>query len=523
VRFQRGLADRFRRGLIRSGAVLAEIKRILSEYGVPADLAYLPHVESSFNLRTYSKFGAAGIWQFTRGTGRKFLTVRYEVDERLDPILSTYAAAKFLRANYERLGSWPLAITAYNHGPQGIDRIVTRKGTRDLATLIKTCDCRLFKFASKNFYAEFLAARQVAKRFQDYFGPLELEPQLAYSAVELPFYLDFERAIDVLGVDEEVLRNLNPSLRTPVIVGAKLIPKGYRLRLPAGVAPARFVSMVPPEEQHKKQKLTEVVRVRRGDTLYDLGRRYNVPWSVIARANQITAYHRIRPGQRLVIPRRAKGGRKWIARAPPTPEPKPARKAAVRPPPEVASVLPVSARPSEPASSIAFQRAEGAALFQDLEVQRLTAGGSAGEIIAAYGETLGHYAAWAGVSTQAIRRRNRFGYGSLLQPGRRVAVPFVKATLEAFTQNRFEYHRGREEDFFSTYAVTELVQVKVRRGDSVWDLAQSNNVPMWLFYQQNPRLVNTPIRAGMIVGLPVIDELATLREAKAGENGTAVQ
>ncbi len=162
-------------------------------------------------------------------------------------------------------------------------------------------------------------------------------------------------------------------------------------------------------------------------------------------------------------------------------------------------------------------------LFQDLEVQRVWSNRRAGEIIAAYGETLGHYAEWANVSTQSIRRRNRLGYGSLLHPGRRVIIPLVNVSRQVFTQSRFEYHRSREEDFYSTYAVTELVKVKVRRGDSVWDLAQNNNVPMWLFYQQNPQLVNAPIRAGMVVGLPVIEELAALREAQPDGNQARMQ
>ncbi|NIQ03841.1 MAG: transglycosylase SLT domain-containing protein, partial [Nitrospinaceae bacterium] len=72
------------------------------------ELGVLPHVESSFQVGAYSSAGAAGIWQFTRGTGRLFMRVRYDVDERRDPILSTYAAAKLLKKNFEDLNDWPL-------------------------------------------------------------------------------------------------------------------------------------------------------------------------------------------------------------------------------------------------------------------------------------------------------------------------------------------------------------------------------------------------------------------------------
>jgi membrane-bound lytic murein transglycosylase D len=77
------------------------------------DLAYLPHVESSFNPKAYSKFGAAGMWQFTRSTGKQYMTVSYAVDERRDPILSSRAAARLLKRNFKKFQNWPMAITAY--------------------------------------------------------------------------------------------------------------------------------------------------------------------------------------------------------------------------------------------------------------------------------------------------------------------------------------------------------------------------------------------------------------------------
>jgi hypothetical protein len=96
-----------------------------------------------------------------------------------------------------------------------------------------------------------------------------------------------------------------------------------------------------------------------------------------------------------------------------------------------------------------------------------------------------------------------------------VVIPLHRVSLEAFSQDRFEYHQSREEDFFSTYGVAEVAKVKVRRGDTVWHIAQSNNVPMWLFYQQNPRLLKGAVRAGARVDLPVIEALSELQEARS--------
>ncbi|MGE4652278.1 MAG: lytic transglycosylase domain-containing protein, partial [Myxococcota bacterium] len=108
LRFQLGQADRFRRGLIRSGAWREHIQQTLGDHGVPPELVALPHVESSYNPAAYSRVGAAGLWQFTRSTGRRFLRVDSVVDERLDPHKASVAAARLLQENYKLTGTWPL-------------------------------------------------------------------------------------------------------------------------------------------------------------------------------------------------------------------------------------------------------------------------------------------------------------------------------------------------------------------------------------------------------------------------------
>ena len=97
IRAQLGQKDRFREGIERSGLYMKEIKSIFKKFNLPDELSVLPHVESSFQIGAYSSAGAAGIWQFTRGTGRLFMRVGYDVDERRDPIIATYGAAKLLK------------------------------------------------------------------------------------------------------------------------------------------------------------------------------------------------------------------------------------------------------------------------------------------------------------------------------------------------------------------------------------------------------------------------------------------
>ena len=151
IRFQQGLADDFRAGLRRAGAWQPYIKKQLAAHDVPLGLAALPHVESSFNPDARSHVGAAGLWQFTRGTGRRFMQIDHVMDERRDPFRSSEAAARLLAYNYSVLESWPLAITAYNHGVAGMRRAVRNLGTEDIGVINREYQGRTFGFASRNF------------------------------------------------------------------------------------------------------------------------------------------------------------------------------------------------------------------------------------------------------------------------------------------------------------------------------------------------------------------------------------
>jgi len=150
IRFQLGQADRFRTGVIRAGRWEPHIAQVLADYGVPYELAALPHVESSYNPDAHSHAGAAGLWQFTRSTGRMFMRIDHVVDQRRDPYASSVAAAQLLLANYRRTKTWPTAITAYNHGTAGMERAIRRLGTRDIGRIVHEYRSRTSGFASRN-------------------------------------------------------------------------------------------------------------------------------------------------------------------------------------------------------------------------------------------------------------------------------------------------------------------------------------------------------------------------------------
>ena len=302
IRLQRCQQNRFREGLIRSGAYLAEIKRIFKSYGLPEDLAYLPHVESSFNYKAYSKFGAAGIWQFTRSTGKRYMTVDYTLDERRDPIRATYAAARYLKNNYGLLGDWPTAITSYNHGESGMLRAKKKFGSYD--NIFKKYKGGYFKFASRNFYSEFLAAREIAKDHVGYFGSLKLEKPVASREVKLRGYTPIQSLADYFQVDMKRLRAMNPAIRQPVYNGQKYVPKGYSLRLPMqkGRDMNLLAAAMPADMFKLNQKRSRFYRVQRGDTAGLVARRNRVKLSNLILANQLDRRATIYVGQNLRIP-----------------------------------------------------------------------------------------------------------------------------------------------------------------------------------------------------------------------------
>src|SRR5215469_9418242 len=212
IRFQLGQADRFRAGLIRAGAWETHIAETLANRGLPAELAVLPHVESSFNPAAYSKVGAAGLWQFMRSTGRRYMRIDSSVDDRLDPFRSTEAAAQLLAYNYRVLGTWPLALTAYNHGTAGMLRAKETMGTEDITKIVRGYSSRTFGFASRNFYVSFLAALDIDRSPEKYFGPLTKNSEARFQEVAIPAYISAASLTRVLKIDAAQLRALNPAL-----------------------------------------------------------------------------------------------------------------------------------------------------------------------------------------------------------------------------------------------------------------------------------------------------------------------
>lgn len=305
LRFQLGQADRFRAGLIRAGAWEPYVRQTLTDMDLPVELAALPHVESSYNPLAYSHVGAAGMWQLTRSTGRRYLRVDGVVDERLDPYRATVAAARLLEHNRDVTGSWPLAITAYNHGAAGMRQAVHNLGTHDITTILRQYRSRTFGFSSRNFYPAFLAAVDVHFNAEKYFGSLQREEPVDSELVQIPAYITANTLQRVLGVDRTTLQQSNPALRPVVWSGAKYIPRGYEIRIPRHALrePAETViERIAASEKYHAQQRDRFYTVRLGDTLDDIATRLNVSTETLVASNGLHNRHHIREGQVLRLP-----------------------------------------------------------------------------------------------------------------------------------------------------------------------------------------------------------------------------
>ncbi len=304
-RAQRGLKERTAMALETSGKYLPEMESIFGSYRLPLRLTRLPLVESSFNVEAYSKVGASGLWQFIPSSARIYMRLNEVVDDRRDPWTSTDAAARHLRDDYAALGSWPLALTAYNHGRGGIAKGLQKTGGSTLPDLIRGYDAKSFGFASRNFYAEFLAASDVERNWRAHFGAINRNQPLRFDTVETKNYVPYETLRRLCNADDDLFRRLNPAYRPEVIEGKLYVPPGHLIRVPAGSASAFNVAYAKlgSSERFDSQKTYYLLhKVSKGDTVGKIARKYGVSQAAVKSANGLKDTGKLKLGQILKVP-----------------------------------------------------------------------------------------------------------------------------------------------------------------------------------------------------------------------------
>ena len=302
IRFFTGRGRRtFQRWLDRSAVFIPQLRPILEEVGAPRDLVYLAMIESGFRARARSRAGAQGVWQFIPATARSFgLKTGHFVDERADLGQATRAAARYLLALHDRFDDWYLAWAAYNAGPGRVRRAQTRTGERDFWLISSELPRE-----TRNYVPKLLAAATLAQRPEHYgFRPPNPEEVIETKKLPIARPLALTKIAEVCGIDSAMLWQLNPTLKQGITPPEHLYGKAFELSLPKATPEdcGEKLAKLPVEEN----RFIQTYRIRRGDTLSGIARRWGAKVLEIARANNITTRSTLRLGQKLIIPIPAK-------------------------------------------------------------------------------------------------------------------------------------------------------------------------------------------------------------------------
>jgi len=293
----------FERALDRSRRYVARMAQILTEEGLPAELAYLPLIESGYNTDAVSPAGAAGPWQFIPATGRRYgLRIDRYVDERRDPDKSTRAAAQYLRDLYNMFGDWHLSLAAYNTGEYRVSRTMDREGTDSYWDLMENRDLHR---ETCDYVPRFLAALAIAQAPEAHgFDTVEPEP-INYDQVEVDRSVSLRTIAALTGRSETEIKDLNPELLrgvTPPDSG------GYPVHVPSGtkdqfqVAYARMLREARDAQALPVLADADDYRVRKGDTVASVARRLGVSPQALLHANRLKSPKQLRVGMALRVP-----------------------------------------------------------------------------------------------------------------------------------------------------------------------------------------------------------------------------
>jgi membrane-bound lytic murein transglycosylase D len=280
----------------RAAPVLDYIADRIAYYGLPAELLYLPIIESEFNPFCYSRSGAAGIWQFMMNSiGGYNIVVDEWRDDRRDFMKSTDAALRKLKYNYQHFGDWALALAAYNCGAPGLDKAIKKAGTRDYWEL---CDLKAIKSETREYVPRFYAAALCVQSITQYgIAPRwGSSPMDGWAQVKLEGSVDITLLSELSGVPLSVLRSANPELRYNVTPPPN---PNYFLKVPS-----RFEAAIRAALEDKSVSLIRfyIYVIKKGDTLSALSRHYGVSVAMILKYNPSLRPQALKLGAKVLIP-----------------------------------------------------------------------------------------------------------------------------------------------------------------------------------------------------------------------------
>ena len=301
----------FKYALSRSERYIPMIKKVFKKLGLPNDLAYLAMIESGFSPTAYSYAGASGMWQFIPSTGRIFgLTINWWVDERRNPVESTYAAGEYLKDLFNKFGSWYLAAAAYNSGELTIERALSLYPGGNFWTISQNRPY-LLPGQTRRYVPKIIAAAIIAKDPQNFgFHNIDYKKPIKFKQVNVPYSASLYDLAKCIGISEYRLHKMNPELlrnatppddpRFMLNIPAKdygRFIKNFKYVKKYVVKQPRVVYTA-----YSRPKNNTLYTVEPGDTLLGIASKYGVPLETIERYNRLNNYSMLKVGERITIP-----------------------------------------------------------------------------------------------------------------------------------------------------------------------------------------------------------------------------
>ncbi|MEM6986300.1 MAG: LysM peptidoglycan-binding domain-containing protein [Pseudomonadota bacterium] len=504
IRMQVGHADTFRTALQTAHRWRPWINRVLDAHGLPRDLGAIPFVETFFRNEVAPDSGARGIWQFTNTAARRDMYVDEAIDERLSFYKSTLAAARLLSHNYAITRRWPLAVTAYNHGTRGVIRAVRELNTRDLGVIARRYAGPEFGFASRNFYAQVLAAAEVEQQRDHFFGA---KPAADTARTRFALKLRSPRTLREVSVEQNIsvagLRSANPDVMSDAFEKERRLPAGFTLWV-------NCVDDCPTPDALLSQSDRPAVSdytVKSGDTLGHIAVRMDTTVAELARVNQLNPSAPLQIGYTLHIPSSDAKSRyidfpaelsfDGAYDAEPSGIDEHRQPQPVQFDSSVALLRQLRAsRPRQPDASATTVVLPNVQEYKLLDSDTLAL---------LHGESTGLIARWLDLDTKSIHDFNGLEDGAILDIGHRLALPFTHVNGAEFERRRLRYHRDRQYAWYQKWSIDGTIEYAIQPGDRLWQIAEKQyNVPHWLLLEYNPTLDFSRVRPGQLLTLPRI-------------------